>query len=829
MTETPHVPTPEAGTFFVVGIGASAGGLEAIESFFDHLPDRTGAAYIVIQHLSPDFKSLMDQLLARHTSMQIHRAEDGMKVEPDNVYLIPPRKNMRIEQQCLRLTEQSKDRTPPLPIDIFLTSLAQESAERSIAVVLSGTGSDGSTGVRAIKEAGGIVLVQDTASAKFDGMPAAAVNTGAADLVLTPQQMGPKIANYISSPSIPLAEEEFISTEPMRNILQLLKKRHNVDFAAYKEKTIHRRIRRRMTLLQCETLEEFFLLLRDAPVQVDFLYEDLLIGVTEFFRDPEAFDLIAQNLEEIVALAEDHNLRIWCPGSSSGEEPYSIAMLLEEYRSETGIPLKYKIFATDVDQGSIARASEGVYSASVTSKLGRDRLNRFFERQGDEYRVSRQIRDHVVFAHHNLFKDPPFTRIHLVTCRNMLIYIQPEVQADILRFLHFSLVPKGLLMLGPSETPGELGDEFQQLSQRWKLYRKKRNTRMPLTLDMTRPKKAPGVHATPMRPATRLHQDFDRICGAFIDEFVPAAMLTDESGALLHTFGNARKVLQMPQGRASLQLLDLLGAEARTAVSTAMHGARKNGAPVTYEHVPTESESGPTETTITVRHLPESDDGAQPPLFLVLFGDPRASLREQSDTQLFDQESSGRIAQLEQELQHSKENLQATIEELETANEELQSTNEELLASNEELQSTNEELHSVNEELYTVNAEHQRKISELTELSEDMENLLSSIDVGTIFLDGELRIRKFTPQAESMVSLMPTDIGRPLAHLSHGLEGVDLVALAKQVGDTQERIEQPVTDSAGRSCLLRVLPYVSEGPNPGVLVTLIDLAGVGKL
>jgi two-component system CheB/CheR fusion protein len=820
---TAHSPQSE---YFIVGVGASAGGLEAIEIFFDNLPDDTGAAYVIVQHLSPDFKSLMDQLLARHTKMQIHRAEEGMSVEPNNIYLIPPRKNMRVEGRALRLSEQSKDRTPPLPIDIFLTSLAEDVAERAIGVILSGTGSDGSSGVRAIKEAGGVVIVQDPESAKFDGMPQAAIHTGAADLILSPKAMGPKIASYIATPSLPLEEEEFISTEPMRNILQLLKKRHNVDFSVYKEKTIHRRILRRMTLMQCETLDEFFHTLRENAGQVDYLYEDLLIGVTEFFRDTDAFQLIEEHLDHIVNLADEHQIRIWCPGSSTGEEPYSIAMLLEEYRQRTGRAIQYKIFATDVDPHAIARAGEGIYSASVVAKLGPERLNRFFDRQADDYRVGRLIRDHVVFAHHNIFKDPPFTRIHLVTCRNMLIYMKPEVQADILRFLHFALVPKGILMLGPSETPGDIANEFTLLNQRWKLYRKKRDTRLPLSLDMTRPQQRPTATPFQAKSTLRSHQDFDRICSAFISEFVPTAMLTDENGNLLHTFGDARRVLLMPQGRASLQLLDLLGNRARTAVATAMHSSHKTGSPVRYEHVPLEMDDGLHEAKITVRHLPPSDEASSTGLFLVLFGNPEAVTEMSDEPETYDRGSSSRIAHLEQELQHTKENLQATIEELETANEELQSTNEELLASNEELQSTNEELHSVNEELYTVNAEHQRKITELSELTEDVENLLSSIEVGTIFLDEELRIRKFTPQAEAMASLMPSDIGRPLSHLSHGLEDIDLVQIAEQVARSGQRIEQPVSDKQGTQRLLRVLPYRSDAGHGGVLVTLIDLTAL---
>lgn len=806
---------------YVVGIGASAGGLEAIEAFFDKIPPGSGAAYVVVQHLSPDFKSLMDQLLARHTSLTILRAEESMPVEADHIYLIPPRTYMRIHEGRLTLTEQEKDRSVPLPIDIFFKSLAEDAGDRAIGVILSGTGSDGSRGVSAIKAAGGVVLVQDVGSAKFDGMPVAAAATGSADIVAPPWDMARVIIGYIETPSMPLSPSTPRSTaEPLIDIVNAVKKAKNIDFSQYKERTLLRRIARRVGILQLQSLEEYRNLLLDSRSELEYLVQDLLIGVTEFFRDEDTFRRLEGEIPKIATLAGTGQLRIWVAGCSSGEEAYSIALLLEEHRRRTGHSLDFKIFATDVNERAIARASEGTFPLGACSNMTPDMVDRYFDRSSDGIRIRREVRNNVVFAHHNLVKDPPFTRIHLVTCRNLLIYIKPEVQERILHNLHFSLVHNGVLFLGPSESTQDIASEFDEIDSKHKLFRKRRDVRLAVVHDhQIAPR--PTIQPPKRRVAPHGYLDFDRVCSAFVSEFVPTCLILDDDGTIVHSFGDLGHLLSVKSGRASLNALQMVERDVRAAISTAMHRARSSGEPVTYEQVHLTAGRDGQVADITVKYLlPNSED--EMPLHLVMVGQPEVAT---GDSKRLDAttESSDHIDRLENELQHTKENLQATIEELETTNEELQSTNEEMLASNEELQSTNEELHSVNEELYTVNAEHQKKIEELTEVSGDMENLLRSTEIGTVFVDEELRIRKYTPQAADFVNLVESDIGRPIGHLSSSLSGVNLESMAKSVIEAGIREELRARDTSGQYRLVRVLPYRGPGQNQGAVITLIDI------
>ncbi|MEM7204662.1 MAG: chemotaxis protein CheB [Planctomycetota bacterium] len=811
--------------FPVVGIGASAGGLEAIEQLFDHIPAGTGAAFVVVQHLSPDFKSLMDQLLARHTDLAIQRAEDGMRVEPESIYLIPPRRDLQIRDRRLWLSDQRTDRQVPLPIDVFFHSLARDVGERAVGIILSGTGSDGSRGVVAIKDAGGLVMVQDRASAKFDGMPMAATASGAADMVLAPPGLAERLQICLAAPSLthssalPALEEQ----EPMRDIIEVLRRNKGVDFSLYKPRTITRRLRRRMGVLQVNDLARYRSLLTSSQEEIDQLYQDFLISVTEFCRDPEGFHAVESQLGALVELAGDNELRVWVAACATGEEAYSLAILLDEYQATHGKPNSYKIFATDVDTRAIDRASEALYPFGIGTHLSEHRVNRYLERQEDGYRVRRAIRDRVVFAHHDVTKDPPFTRMHLVSCRNLLIYLTAETQSRVLRLLHFALVPRGKLFLGPSEVLADLQNEFAEVDRKWKLFEKLRDVHLGAVQHID-PARRPG-HETPPTRRARAQADLERICGALTEELVSACLIVNEQFELQRVIGQGHPYISVPTGQASADVMKMLAPAARTAIATAMERARTIGEPIACHNVQFSAEP-PTVADVRIRFVPPTRGSGQQPIFLIMIGHTLDGMTDRAELQPTSSQVSDRIMGLEAELQFSKESLQSTIEELETTNEELQSTNEELLASNEELQSTNEELHSVNEELYTVNAEHQRKIEELTELAGDMENLMRGTEVGVLFLDDDLRVRKYTPHVQDVVALLPSDLGRPVDHFAHELHGVDLPQVARQVLNSGERVELEAEDKRGVPRLLRILPYRLADRRVGVLVTLIDLTEV---
>lgn len=819
-----QLPVADRNDLHLVGIGASAGGLEAIEIFFRNIPAKTGAAFFVVQHLSPDFESLMDQLLARHTPLPIQIAEEGLVAEADRIYLIPPRTYMRIRDGQLRLSRQEKDRTVPLPIDIFFRSLAEDAGERTVGVILSGTGSDGTRGVQEIKAAGGVVMVQDIATAKFDGMPIAAIATGVADVVASPNKMGETLVAYLKSPATSYIDgSSSVSLEPLREIVEIIRAETGIDFSHYKAGTLQRRLNRRLGIVQIEDVAGYRHLIRESSEERNRLVQDLLIGVTEFFRDPFAFARLEEEIPHLVQLAGDDPLRVWVAGCSTGEEAYSIAMQLEEYRRRVDSQFEYKIFATDVNQVAIARASEGNFSAGIAETMSNQRLEDFFDATTGGYRIRRAIRDRVVFAQHNLIKDPPFTRIHLISCRNMLIYIQPEGQSRVLHNFHFALVPKGVLFLGPSEGPMDLKEEFLELDSKHKILKKRRDVRLSAGGEGGPNPSSINLRLRNAIAPVRTYLDFDRIAGSFLSEFVPTCLVLEEDGTIVHTFGDARHLLTLPVGRATLNAIDMMSQEARTCVTTSMSKSRTSGGEaVRYENVCIRQDDLQTRADLTVKYLAPSRDG-DPALFLLMVGDPvkvpaPATLQLNSDA-----ESASRLDLMDQELQHTRDNLQSAIEELQTTNEELQSTNEELLASNEELQSTNEELHSVNEELYTVNTEHQKKIEELTEMTSDMENLLRSIEIATVFLDRGLRIRKFTAKAGEVVRLRDSDIGRPIGHLACTLKDVDLDEIANTVVKSAEPIEVTAKDGEGLPHLVRVLPYIQDGLTQGAVITIIDL------
>jgi two-component system CheB/CheR fusion protein len=815
----------------IVGIGASAGGLDPLVRFFDNLPKDTGMAFVIVQHLSPDFKSLMDELLGRHTVLPIHLVEDGMPVEADHVYLIPAKKEMIISGGRLLLSERDRQQELTLPIDMFFRSLAQDCGERAIAIVLSGGGSDGSRGICHVREAGGLVLAQDLDSAQFDGMPRAAVESGAVNLTVPPEDM-PRVLLAHAHNRVTAPPGESAAQPPARGleaVYRMLEAEFGIDFNHYKPSTVTRRIERRLALAQSPNVDEYLQRLRVERDELDALYRDLLIGVTRFFRDAEAFRLLEERVLPELLEREPRSspLRFWVAGCATGEEAYSLAILMQDLMAVHG-ERPVKIFATDVHRGSLDRAALAAYDDEAVAGVSPERLARYFTHTGGAYQVIPELRQMIVFAQHNVITDAPFTRLDLITCRNLLIYLQPPAQQRILSFFHFALNQNGVLFLGPSESLGPVADGFETLDKHWQVYRKAGEVRTPVDARHPAPLAVESRFAPPqVSPPRHSLGQLLSVYDALLEECMPPSLILNERGEVAHVLGGAARFLRVRDGRQSLDVRDLVDADLKMILSGGARRALAERSPVVFNGVRTQADDQLYRVTIRAvagraagaRHVVASFESPIP--------DRRAGRSPSPPIHIdVDQVSRQQLAALEAELGTTKESLQAAIEQLEASNEELQASNEELQASNEELQSTNEELQSVNEELYTVNAEYQRKIAELTELTNDMDNLLASTDVGTIFLDGQLRIRKFTPQVAETFGLVPHDVGRQIETFAHKMRHPELADELRHVLASGAPIERDLVDLNGKSYFLRLLPYRAKGSADGVVLTLIDVSGL---
>jgi two-component system, chemotaxis family, CheB/CheR fusion protein len=824
-------------TPYVVALGASAGGLEALQQFFTYMPSNSGVAFVIIQHLSPDYKSMMVELIAKTTSMVVKRVEDGMLVEPNHVYIIPPKTQMTIFHGKLLLAPVDHGKGLLLPIDVFFKSLSDDQGERAIGVILSGTGSDGTRGVRAIKEVGGMVMVQDGGSAKFSGMPSSAIATGLADFILTPDQMPSALVRYIDHPYLKNleADKPALLTEEnqLDKLLDMLRSETRVDFSLYKPSTIVRRIERRMGIAQVVTIEEYIRYLMHSKAELKLLYKDLLISVTKFFRDAESFQLLKEKvIPEIFSTSNLHKqIRIWVAGCATGEEAYSLAIMCADYMEQNNLKRPVKIFATDIDKEALEHAARGIYPDSIVADLPDSRLRRFFSKEGSSYTVINQIRQMVVFANHNIISDPPFNRMDMVTCRNLLIYLKPALQQRILRVFSFALYPRGFLFLGSSETIGDMHDVFDTVSVRQKVFRHRGTVKPMITEGI---ELAPKQDSIIMKNLENLPVIFNKkpaesdraleaITEKIMKERLPACLVIEANGTLVHTFGNPGLFLTTPPGKATLNALEMMPREVGLLISSAMQKIRKTKSAVTYRDVKYSRGEESIVIDLTIEPFSHPDDDRL--IYLLFIENPyhAPSADYVAEDLHLDQKVSQRINDLELDLQLNKENLQATIEELETSNEELQATNEELLASNEELQSTNEELQSVNEELYTVNAEYQNKITELAELNTDMHNLISSTGIGKIFLDLSLRIRKFTPPINEIIDLLPHDEGRLITDFAHPFLKI-ISEEASGVMETESTADHLLKGSNEKCYLIRIVPYYSQQEEiDGIVAALIDL------
>jgi two-component system CheB/CheR fusion protein len=814
-----------AADFHVVGIGASAGGLDSLERLFTHLPTDTGMAFVVLQHLSPDFKSLMDELLSRRTSMPIRQAEHDMPVEPNTVYLLPPMKEMIIRRRRLLLSDRDPRSGLTLPIDLFLRSLAQDLGGRAVAVILSGSGSDGSRGVQEVSKVGGTVLCETTETAQFNGMPLSAIRTGTVDHVLPPEQIASAIASLSQpEPEMPAAGDSRDDERGVDAILRLLRDEYGIDFSHYKPSTVTRRIERRLALNRSLDIDMYVEQLRSDTRELSSLYEDLLIGVTRFFRDDEAFEALEHRIiPELVewASAEDQ-IRVWVPGCATGQEAYSIAMLLHERFAVRHKPVNLKILATDVHKSSLEAAGTGIFSEEQIAGMAPERRERFFTLKPEGYQISQTLRESIVFAPHNLIRDAPFTKMDLIACRNLLIYFQPHAQQTVMTLFHFALKPGGFLFLGASESPGALLEEFDTIDDHAKIYRKRRDLGLPRDLKLPLPRRSSPLRpvaatARPQGIPPQLLATYDRL----LDRFMPPSFLVDDQAQLIDAFGGIESLLKVKPRRQSQNLLEMLDDKLRPIVSGVLHRVRRDVESVRYDPVPLTSDG--RQFSVIAEPIRDSrgdlvhvlislveGNASQATALVPPFTDvPAAAVEVGRDIQSLTLGglTQDQIQGLEEELSFTKQHLQAAVQEHEAANEELQATNEELIAANEELQSTNEELHSVNEELYTVNAEYQKKNLELQELNDDIEHLLNGTEVATMFLDRQLCIRKFTPRIAEVFRLIRQDVGRPIKTFAHDLAYPTLIADIERVLNEGGTVEAQTWDRRRRYYYLRIIPY----------------------
>jgi two-component system CheB/CheR fusion protein len=817
---------------FCVGIGASAGGLEAIETFFTHLPEKPDLAFVIVQHLSPDYKSLMGELLSRYTKLSIHRVEDGIQVEANNIYLIPPRKNMTVYDKRLYLTEQTKSHNPNLPIDIFFRSMAQDFGKNAIGIVLSGTGSDGSLGIKAIKEQGGMIMAQNEESAKFDGMPRSSIATGMVDYILPPDEMPETLLKFVKHPHIVKPEtkpKDLSSDESLLKILQIVRNRVGVDFTFYKPNTILRRLEKRLGINQIDTFKEYLDFLEHSPKEAHILYKDLLIGVTQFFRDQEAFTIVKNKVLPLVFDPQNqiNEARIWCAGCSTGEEAYSLAMLMSEYLEEQKYDLDIKIFATDLDKEHLEQASAGIYPESIITDVSPERLDKYFIKTPSGYQVNEKIRRMVIYAQQNIIKDPPFSKIHLITCRNMLIYLNQEMQRKILSMFYYSLVPEGALFLGSSESLGEMSEGFEVLSNKWKIFKQKTGFKPPYITNYMLPLSKQHKPGLPRQNFDYLFADHhsirDNVLTDMLEAILPPSLIINEEFKIVHLFKDVNDFISLPTGKATFDVLSMVSKDLSVVIGSMLNKVMKEGKDVFFNDVKLKNKKN----RVNLSAKPITDKATKKRYIILSFEKASEKDVQPLASKDFDikSEITERYSGLEKELQFTKENLQATIEELETSNEELQSTNEELVASNEELQSTNEELQSVNEELYTVNTEYQNKIEELTQLNNDMNNLLRNTNIGILYLDRKLQIRKYTPLITRVINVMDMDIGRPIKHISLNVDYKGFADDVKEVRDTLEIIEKEVKDEQGNWNLVRIQPYRTlENAVDGITISINDIS-----
>jgi two-component system CheB/CheR fusion protein len=828
--------------FPIIGIGASAGGLSAFDQFFAHLPAEPASqiAFVLIQHLDPSHPSNLVQLVQKYTPMKVVEAEEGVKVQQNYVYVIPPNKDITINHGKLLLTSPQRKKGLRLPIDSFFQTLAQDQRELAIGIILSGAGGDGTLGVKALKGENGMVMVQTPETAAYDSMPRSAIATKLVDYVLPPSEMPQQLMAYVQHlfDHIGTLGElpKLHANGKLQNILQMLRTRTGNDFSYYKQTTISRRIERRLAVNMIGRLEDYVRYVEKNPGELDALLRDLLIGVTGFFRDPEAFEALKSKaiLPILKRHLQNEPVRIWVPGCASGEEAYSIALLCIESMDEQNVDLGIQIFATDIDRESIEKARSAAFPESIASDISSERLERFFIHQDNSFIIRKVIRDMVVFAEQNVIEDPPFSRLDLISCRNLLIYLEAETQKRLVSKFHYALAEQGYLFLGNSENIAGHSDLFTSIDKKWKLYQWKGNkasrtapfdylSRSPFDSDIISQafKKTPK----PQAPAYR-----ELVEAFLLSEYTPACVVVNENFDIVYIHGHTGPYLEPSPGEATLNLLPMVREDFRLELAVLLRRAISQKEQVHLDRVQVKLNGGTRLINVIVKPVMRPEAGQD--LFMVVFQD--VLLEEPSISSKANEAEPPdlMVVELRRDLKAREEHLQLTVEELETVNQELKSSNEELQASNEELQSTNEEmesskeeLQSVNEELVTVNTELQKKLEELSQAQDDMKNMLAATGIGTLFLDAQLNIRSFTPATTKILKLIQSDIGRPVSDIVLDLEYTNLVQDAKQVLDTLAPKEFDVRARNGTWYSVRIAPYrTTENVIEGVVITFVDIS-----
>jgi two-component system CheB/CheR fusion protein len=826
-------------TFPIVAIGASAGGLEAFSNLLRGLPPEPGLALVFIPHLDPTHESAMVELLSRTTLLPVRQATEGLRVACNGVYVLPPNSDMTIRGGVLHLVKREAGRGHHMPIDTFFRSLAEDQKSNAIGVILSGTANDGTLGLSAIKNDDGITFAQDSKSAKYDGMPNSAVAAGVVDFVLSPERIAQELTRIQQQPKELPAQDTFDGKDHLlKDIFRLLKGYSKVDFADYKLATIRRRILRRMNINRIAHLSDYVKLLHRNPQEVEALYRDVLINVTSFFRNPDVFESLREVVYPKILMerfAQDP-VRVWVPGCSTGEETYSHAISLVEMLSELRIELPIQIFGTDLSDSAVQKARAGFYKENIASDVSEVRLRRFFHKVPGGYQISKSIRDVCVFARQNVFNDPPFSRMELISCRNVLIYLSPVLQKKVIPIFHYALKPGGFLLVGNTEgLLGSSAEIFDLVDHRGKIYQKKAvASPVAFGLALSGPtetaQEKPGLGPKEEEHPRTLHdvqREADRL---LLTKYVPCAVVVNDELEIVQSRGKTHRFLELPTGRASLNLLKMARPGLLNELRALIEKARQNSIPMVKEGIVLEEGSGPA--TVKLEVIPFRTPAREQRHFLVLFEEtngtkpePRQSAKEFSDTKEV------QIAQLKQELAGTKEYLQsiieaqeATNEELQSANEEIQSGNEELQSTNEELQTSKEELESANEELNTVNEEIQHRNQQLGQLNNDLVNLLNSVTIPMIMLGDDLRIRRWTPEAERVFGFSDHDLGKALTHLPLNL---DVPQLERWMLDVMREVtlhSEQVRARDGTVYRLRITPYRTlENKIDGVVLALLDI------
>jgi len=837
-------PAKKATPFPIVGIGSSAGGLEALEQFLRHVTENCGIAFVIVQHLDPTHKGIMPELLQRVTAMEVFQVRDRMRVKPNCVYVIPPNKEMSILHGVLHLFDPTATRGLRLPIDFFFQSLAADRHENSIGVILSGMGSDGTQGLRAIKKNGGIALVQDPTSAKFDSMPKSIIKAGLADIVAPVEDLPGKIIDFLRHAVVitsggPRLEEKDQSA--LEKVLILLRAKTGNDFSLYKKNTIYRRIERRMGIHQLDRIGSYVRYLQDNPQEIELLFKELLIGVTSFFRDPEVWEQVRE--QAIPRLLENYPaggcLRAWSTGCSTGEEAYSLAIVFKEALEQTKPAGHFtmQIFATDLDQDAIDYARRAAYPAKIAAEMTPERLQRFFTKDMGSYRVCKEIREMVTFATQNVIMDAPFTKLDILVCRNLLIYLTPELQKKVIPLFHYSLNPGGVLFLGSAESVSTFTDLFAPLNTKSRLFRKRESLlpAEPLSFPATLVSQRPGVskELQMMKPAVNIQSLADQL---LLQHYSPSAVLTNSKGDILYISGRTGKYLEPAAGKANWNIFAMAREGLSFELGSAFQKALRQKEAVTVKGLKSGADGAAQSVDVTVQVISEPE--ALQGMVMIVFRDvTTVPEKKKNGRAKSGPPGNAAMAELEQGLQHSREELQTTREEMHSSQEELTSTNEELQSTNEELQSTNEELttsreemQSLNEELQTVNAEQQAKMDEFSRVNDDMRNLLNSTEIVTVFLDNHLHIRRFTPGADKLFKLIPGDVGRPLSDIVTDLLYPEMEEESREVLRKLAFSEKQISTTNGRWYSVRIMPYRTiENVIAGVVITFANITTAKKL